>query len=76
MLRVRSYGSTQEQEAFFKKIPVVKYYLIITDVHSKESKKQVFRIYLPVKLANGRLLITKVKKNHVSNLQYCQFGQS
>ena len=52
MLRVRSYGSTQEQEAFFKKI---------TDVHSKESKKQVFRLYLPVKLAYGRLLIIKVK---------------
>ena len=74
MLRVRSYGSTQEQEAFFKKISVAKYYLIITDVHSKESKKQVFRMYLPVKLANGRLLIIKVKKIHVSNLQYCQFG--
>ena len=51
MLRVRSYGSTQEQETFFSKISVAKSYLIITDVHSKESKKQVFRIYLPVKLA-------------------------
>ena len=61
MLRVRSYGSTEEQEAFFKKISVAKSYLIITDVHSKESKKQVFRLYLPVKLAYGRLLIIKVK---------------
>ena len=75
MLRVRSYGSTQEQEAFFKKISVAKSYLIITDVHSKESKKQVFQVP-SCKVSLWKIINNKGKKFHLFNVQYCQFGQS
>ena len=44
---------------FFLTISVAKCCLVITDVHRRESKKQVFRVYLLVKLAYGRILIIK-----------------
>ena len=40
-------------------------YLIITYlIQNKESKKQLFRIYLPVKLVDGRM---SIKKEEVSS---------
>ena len=37
-------------------------YLIVTDAQNKESKKQLFRIYLPVRLPDGKLLIERKKR--------------
>ena len=44
---------------FVETVAVAERYLIITHVKYKESKKQPMRIYLPVKLADGRISIRK-----------------
>ena len=46
---------------FAEIVAVAKRYFIIAHVKSKESKKQLFRIRFPVKLANRRMLIKKGK---------------
>ena len=46
--------------------------MVITFVKNKESKKQLIRIYVPVKLVGGRISIKKREK-FVLNLQCCQF---
>ena len=38
---------------------VAECFLIITHVKNKESKKQLFQIYLLLKLADGKILIKK-----------------
>ena len=48
---------------------------VITHVKNKESNMQLLRIYLPVKLVDGRMPIKKGKNLFVPNLQYCQFEQ-
>ena len=68
-------GFNARKDNFFEKVAVAKPYLIIANVQNKKSKKQLFQIYLPVKLACGTISIKK-GKNHLSNLQYCQFRQS
>ena len=55
----------RKSKKFFLTISVAKRYLVITDVHRKESKKQVFRVYLPVKLAYGRILIIKENESRL-----------
>ena len=60
---------------FFENVAVAKPYLIITNVQNKKLKRQLFQIYLPVKLAYGAISMKK-GKNHLSNLQYLQFRQS
>ena len=55
----------RKSKKFFLTISVAKCYLVITDVHSKESKKQVLQIYLPVKLAYGRILIIKENESRI-----------
>ena len=67
--------NARTRDNFFEKVAVAKPYLIITNVQNKKSKKQLFQIYLPVKLTYGTISIRK-GKNHLPNLQYCQFRQS
>ena len=55
----------RKSKNFFLTISVAKCYLVIIDVHRKESKKQVFRVYLPVKLAYGRILIIKENESPI-----------
>ena len=38
-------------------------YLIINLLKNKESKKQLFRIYLPIKLAEGKISMKKEKNS-------------
>ena len=40
---------------------VAEYYLITNHAKNKESKKQTFRICLPVKLADGKMSMKKEK---------------
>ena len=67
--------NARTRDDFFEKVAVAKPYLIITNVQNKKSKKQLFQIYLPVKLAYGTIPIKK-GGNHLSNLRYFQFRQS
>ena len=60
---------------FFENVAVAKPYLITTNVQKKKLKRELFQIYLPVKLAYGAISMKK-GKNHLSNLQYLQFRQS
>ena len=46
---------------FVEIVAVAECYLIITHVKDKESKKKPFRICLPVKLVDERMLIKKEK---------------
>ena len=50
-------------------------YLITNHVKNKESRKQLFRICLPVKLAVGIMSVKKEKIIFAPNLQHFQFGQ-
>ena len=63
--------NARTRDDFFEKEAVAKPYLIITNVQNKKSKKQLYQIYLPVKLAYRTIPIKK-GKNHLSNLQYRQ----
>ena len=47
---------------FVEIVVAVERYLIITYAKNKESKRQSFRICIPVKLADGRMSIKKGKK--------------
>ena len=51
----------KKRNNFIELVAVEECYLIITYVKNKESKKQSFRICLPVKLADGRMSIKKEK---------------
>ena len=60
MLYLRSCGSTQEQQNNF-------FYIVAASeclswCKNNELKKQLFRIYIPVKLAYGRISVKKEKK--------------
>ena len=44
---------------FVERVALAERYLIITHVKYKESEKQPMRVYLPVKLADGRISIRK-----------------
>ena len=72
---VEGFNSRTREKNFFEKVAVAKPHLIVTNVRNTKSKKQLLQIYLPVKLAYGTISIKK-GKNHLSNLQYCQFRQS
>ena len=61
MLRLRHWELSQEAVA------VTEGSLIITDVQNKRSKKQLLRIYPPVKVANKKM---SIKKFSIVNLQY------
>ena len=52
---------SRTRNKFFEIVAVAERDLVITHVKSKESKKQLFLIYLLVKLANGRMSIKKEK---------------
>ena len=57
MLRLRHWELSQEAVA------VTEGSLIIADVQNKRSKKQLLRVYLPVKLANKKMSIKKEKNS-------------
>ena len=60
---------------FVEIVTVAGPYFIIAHLKNEESKKQPFRICLPVKLADGRILKKRGKITSHLNLQYCQFIQ-
>ena len=51
-----------KKETSVEMVAVADGYLIVTDAQNKESKKQPFRIYLPVRLPDGKLLIERKKR--------------
>ena len=56
-------GATPRARNRFDQIVTAsEYYLISKHVKNKESKKQLFQIYFPVKLADGRMSMKKEQK--------------
>ena len=56
-------------------VAVAECYLIVNHV-KKYQRTDIFRICLPVKLADGRISVKKEKNySHWLNLQHFQFGQ-
>ena len=49
------------RNTFVEIVPVAECYLIANHVKNKDSKRTPFRICLPVKLADGRMLMKKEK---------------
>ena len=62
---------------FVEIVAVAERYLIITHFKNKESKKQPFRIWLPVIIFISwwKNINKKWRNFFVPSLQYCQFGQ-
>ena len=60
---------------FVEIVTVAKRYFIIAHVRNKESKKQLFRIRFPVKLANRRMLIKKRKICSYVNCNITSLGK-